>query len=218
MENLPREGGALLICNHTAYADALLLQAATSRPVRFVMSRDVFKNWVWAKPIFRLTSCIPIHTSDGPRALAKSLKEARKALENGAVVGIFPEGALTTNGNLMKFNKGFEKIARNSGCPIIPAHIGNIWGSIFSNKYGRPGLRRPERLPRTVTVRFGKPLPTNTTAEDARQVIAEMGAEEATEKSLRNGQTLCHRFVRQARRHWGRRTLTDGQYHAFQSY
>jgi acyl-[acyl-carrier-protein]-phospholipid O-acyltransferase/long-chain-fatty-acid--[acyl-carrier-protein] ligase len=209
VENLPREGGALLICNHTAYADALLLQAATSRPVRFVMSRDVFKTWKWAYPFFKLTDCIPIHTSDGPRALAKSLQEARKAMENGAIVGIFPEGALTTNGNLMKFNKGFERIAKNSNCPIIPAHIGNIWGSIFSFKDGKPGLRRPEQFPRPINVRFGKPLPTDTSADEARRAIAELGAEYATEQSRRPGQTLSHEFIRRARRNWIRPIASD---------
>ncbi len=209
IENLPREGGALLICNHTAYADPLLLQAATQRPVRFLMSRDVYKTWKWAKPIFKLTDCIPIHTSDGPRALAKSLREAREAMEAGAIIAIFPEGELTKNGNLMKFNKGFEKIAKNSGCPIIPAHIGNLWGSIFSFYYGKPGLRRPHKLPYPVSVRFGAPLPTATPAEEARRVIAELGAEYAIEKSLLPKQTLNHAFIRQARRNWFRPIMTD---------
>lgn len=202
VENIPREGGALLICNHTAYADALLLQAATGRPIRFVMSRDVFKTWKWAYPFFKLTDCIPIHTSDGPRALAQSLKEAREAMEAGAIVGIFPEGALTTNGNLMQFNKGFERIAKNSGCPIIPAHIGNIWGSIFSFKNGKPGLRRPDQFPRPVYIRFGTPLPADTAADEARRVIAELGSEYATEQSLLPRRTLAHQFLRQARKNW----------------
>jgi acyl-[acyl-carrier-protein]-phospholipid O-acyltransferase/long-chain-fatty-acid--[acyl-carrier-protein] ligase len=209
IENLPREGGALLICNHTAYADALLLQAATARPVRFVMSRDVFKQWKWAKPVFTLTDCIPIHTSDGPRALAKSLQEARKAMEDGALVAIFPEGALTRSGTLMQFNKGFERIAKNSNCPIIPAYIGNIWGSIFSFYRGKPGLKRPLKLPYPVSVRFGKALPCDTHADEARRVIAELGAEYATEKSLMPGQTLSHAFLRQARRHWLRPAASD---------
>ena len=209
LENLPREGGALLLCNHTAYADALILQAATQRPVRFIMSRDIFKTWKWAKPIFKLTDCIPIHTSDGPRALVKSLQAARETMEDGAIVGIFPEGELTKNGNLMKFNRGFEKVARNSHCPIIPAHIGNIWGSIFSFKNGKPRLRIPKQFPRPVTVRFGKPLPANTPADEVRRVIAELGAEHATEKSNRPGQTLSHHFLKQARFHWFRPIATD---------
>ena len=209
LDNLPREGGALLICNHTAYADALLLQAATGRPIRYVMSRDVLKTWKWAYPFFKLTDCIPIHTSDGPRALAKSLKEAREAMEAGAIVGIFPEGELTTNGNLMKFNKGFERIAKNSGCPIIPAHIGNIWGSIFSFKHGTPGLRKPEQFPRPISVRFGAPLPPHTPADEARRVIAELGAEFAIEQSLVSGNTLPHHFVSQARRNWLRPLASD---------
>ncbi len=209
LENLPREGGAMLICNHTAYADALLLQAATQRPVRFVMSRDVLKTWKWAYPFFKLTDCIPIHTSDGPRALAKSLQEARKTMEAGAIVAIFPEGELTKNGSLMKFNRGFEKIAKKSNCPIIPAHIGNIWGSIFSFKDGSPGLRRPEQFPRPVTVRFGKALPADTPADEARRIIAELGAEHATEKSQRPGQTLTHKFLKQTRRRWFRPIASD---------
>ncbi len=209
LDNLPREGGALLICNHTAYADALLLQAATSRPVRFVMSRDVFKKWTWCKPIFNWTSCIPVHTSDGPRALAKSLQEARRAMENGDIIAIFPEGHLTRNGSLMQFNKGFEKIARNSTCPIIPAYIGDIWGSIFSFYRGKPGLKRPLKFPYPVSVRFGKPLPSDTKADEARRVIAELGAEYATEKSLLPGRTLSHQFIRQARRYWFRPIASD---------
>jgi acyl-[acyl-carrier-protein]-phospholipid O-acyltransferase/long-chain-fatty-acid--[acyl-carrier-protein] ligase len=209
LENLPREGGAMLICNHTAYADALLLQAATARPVRFVMSRDVFKTWKWAWPFFKLTDAIPIHTSDGPRALAKSIQDARKTMEDGAIIAIFPEGKLTTNGNLMEFKKGFEKIARHSGCPIIPAHIGNIWGSIFSFKHGAPRFRRPEQLPRPISVRFGKALPPDTSADEARRVIAELAAEYATEQAHQPGQTLNHAFIAQARRHWFRLIATD---------
>jgi acyl-[acyl-carrier-protein]-phospholipid O-acyltransferase/long-chain-fatty-acid--[acyl-carrier-protein] ligase len=209
LENLPREGGAMLICNHTAYADALLLQAATQRPVRFVMSRDVFKTWKWAFPFFKLTDCIPIHTSDGPRALAQSLKEARETMEAGAIVAIFPEGELTKTGNLMKFNKGFEKIAKKSNCPIIPAHIGNIWGSIFSFKNGKPGFRIPRQFPRPVTVRFGAPLPADTPADEARRVIAELGAEHATEKAQRPGNTLSHKYLKQARLHWFRPIASD---------
>jgi acyl-[acyl-carrier-protein]-phospholipid O-acyltransferase/long-chain-fatty-acid--[acyl-carrier-protein] ligase len=211
IENLPREGGALLICNHTAYADPLLLQAATQRPVRFLMSRDIFKTWKWCKPIFTLTDCIPIHTSDGPRALARSLKEAREAMEAGAIIAVFPEGELTKNGTLMKFNKGFEKIARNSNCPIIPAHIGNLWGSIFSFKRGKPGLKRPVKLPYPVSVRFGKPLPATTPAAEAREIIAELGAEYAIEKSQEPKQTLNHSFIKQARRNLFRPIASDTQ-------
>ena len=209
IENLPREGGALLICNHTAYADSLLLQAATQRPVRFLMSRDVFKTWKWARPFFSLTDCIPIHTSDGPRALVQSLKEAREAMESGSIIAIFPEGKLTRNGSIMKFNKGFEKIARNSNCPIIPAHIGNLWGSIFSYRDGEPGLRFPFKLQYPVSVRFGKPLPSDTTAEKARAIISELGAEQAIATSLEPENTLPHKFIYKARQHWHKEIASD---------
>ena len=202
IENLPAEGGALLVANHTAYSDANIIQSATSRPIRYVMSRDVFRNWGWCRPIFRLTGAIPLHTGDGPRQLARALENARNILREGGVVCIFPEGKLSRTGAMEEFRKGFEKIAKGTGVPIIPVHLNNLWGSMFSFKYGHPGLRMPRQLKYPVSVRFGAAMPTDTSAEQAREAIAELGVETATEDSLRSGSTLAARFVSRARRSW----------------
>jgi acyl-[acyl-carrier-protein]-phospholipid O-acyltransferase/long-chain-fatty-acid--[acyl-carrier-protein] ligase len=209
LENLPREGGALLVANHIAYGDATIIQSATQRQIRYVMSRDIFASWSWCRPIFRITRAIPIHTSDGPRALVHSLNNAREALLQGSLVGIFPEGELTRTGALQPFHKGFEKIAKGTGCPIIPIHLDNLWGSIFSFRHGEPGLRWPSRLPLHVTVRIGKPLPPTATAEDARLAVAELGVETAVERASRPGNTLTRRFLNQARRCWPRPIARD---------
>jgi len=209
LENLPRAGGALLAANHIAYGDATIIQSVTQRQIRYVMSRDIFAAWGWCRPIFRITRAIPIHTSDGPRALVQSLNRARQALLDGELVGIFPEGELTRTGSMQAFHKGFEKIVRNTACPIIPIHLDNLWGSIFSFRYGEPGLRWPRSFPLRVTVRIGKPLPSSATAEEVQQAICELGAETATEHSVRPGNTLAHRLLSQARTHWRRVIARD---------
>jgi acyl-[acyl-carrier-protein]-phospholipid O-acyltransferase/long-chain-fatty-acid--[acyl-carrier-protein] ligase len=209
LENLPREGGALILSNHIAYGDATIIQSATQRPVRYLMSRDVFKSWHLFRPIFKLTGAIPIHTSDGPRKLAASLGDAREALRQGALISIFPEGELSKNGNMQTFHKGFEKILKGTNVPVIPVHLDNLWGSIFSFRHGNPGFKWPRRFPYPVTVRFGKALPSTVTACEVRQAIAELGAETATEKSQRAGNTLAHRLLKSARKNWKQTLVSD---------
>lgn len=209
LENLPREGGALIVSNHIAYGDATIIQSATQRPIRYLMSREVFKSWNLFRPIFKLTGAIPVHTTDGPRKLAESLGNARKALKDGALISIFPEGALTKNGNLQTFHKGFEKIAKGTDVPIIPVHLDNLWGSIFSFRDGKPGFKMPRRFPYPVTVRFGKPLPTDVTAADVRQAVSELAAETATEQSQQSGNTLSWQLVHSARKSWRRIVVKD---------
>ena len=209
LENIPREGGALLVSNHIAYSDATVIQSVTQRQIRYVMSRDIFAGWGWCRPLFRIVRAIPVHTSDGPRALVRSLNCAREALEQGALVGIFPEGQLTRTGAMQAFHKGFEKIAKGTGCPVIPIHLDNLWGSIFSFRHGEPGLRWPRRLPLRVTVRVGRPLPCGTTADEARLAVSELGAETARARAARPGNTLPRRLLTQARRHWFRRIAQD---------
>ena len=202
LANLPRTGGALLVSNHTAYADAVVLQSVTQRSIRYLMSREIFKTWGWCRPIFRLMNTIPIHTHDGPRKLIESLGTARDSLEQGDLVGIFPEGELTRTGMLQPFHKGFESIVRKTTCPIIPIHIDNLWGSIFSFRNGEPGWHWPRRLPLRVTVRIGAPLPPTATADEVRQAVAELGVESAAERANRPGNTLPQRLLDQARRRW----------------
>ncbi len=209
LENLPREGGALLVSNHIAYSDATIIQSVTQRAIRYLMSRDIFSGWGWCRPVFRITQAIPIHMGDGPRALVQSLNNAREALLHGSLVGIFPEGELTRTGSIQAFHKGFEKIVKDTGCPIIPLHLDNLWGSIFSYRNGTPGFRWPRRLPLHVTVRIGKPLPSTATAEDARQRIIELGVETAAEHATRPGNTLARRVLTQARSHWSNLIARD---------
>jgi len=136
LDRVPAEGGALLVSNHVTWADALIISAALDRPVRFVMSRQIYTQ-SRMKPLFDLMRVILISTQDGPKQVARALREARRGVEQGEVVCIFAEGALTRTGNMLPFNAGLERIAKGTQCPIIPVHLGGLWGSIMSHAYGR---------------------------------------------------------------------------------
>jgi acyl-[acyl-carrier-protein]-phospholipid O-acyltransferase/long-chain-fatty-acid--[acyl-carrier-protein] ligase len=209
IENLPREGGALLVANHTAYGDATILQSVTQRPIRYIMSREIFSGWGWCRPLFRISNVIQIHTSDGPRALVHAIAGAREALQQGWLVGIFPEGRLTPNGTIQTFHKGFEKIAKGTSAPIIPVHLDNLWGSIFSCRYGEPGFRWPKSLPLRVTVRIGKPMKPDATTEEVRQAVVELSVQTAVDHAARPGNTLGQRLIKQVRSHWTRLAASD---------
>jgi 1-acyl-sn-glycerol-3-phosphate acyltransferase len=75
---------------------------------------------------------------------------------------------------MQPFKKGFEHIVKNTDIPVIPLHLGNLWGSVFSFYYGEPGIRLPRSLFRRVIVRIGKPLPPTATAEEVQQAVASL--------------------------------------------
>jgi acyl-[acyl-carrier-protein]-phospholipid O-acyltransferase / long-chain-fatty-acid--[acyl-carrier-protein] ligase len=151
LENLPHEGGALLVANHVSYSDGVIIQSMSHRMIHPIVSRDIFATWGWCQPAFRLCGAILVHPNDGPRALVRTLNTARETLLKGDLVVIFPEGQLTRTGEMQPFKKGFEHIVKNTDIPIIPLHLGNLWGSVFSFYYGEPGIRFPRSLFRRVT-------------------------------------------------------------------
>jgi acyl-[acyl-carrier-protein]-phospholipid O-acyltransferase/long-chain-fatty-acid--[acyl-carrier-protein] ligase len=105
------------------------------------------------------------------QAVRQALEQARQALQQGHVVCIFAEGAITRTGNLLPFKRGFERIIDGLDVPLIPVHLDRVWGSLFSFKDGRSVWKWPSRLPYPVTVSFGAPLPATTTAEQARHAV-----------------------------------------------
>jgi acyl-[acyl-carrier-protein]-phospholipid O-acyltransferase/long-chain-fatty-acid--[acyl-carrier-protein] ligase len=203
--NLPKKGGALLVCNHVAHADALLVQACTSRFVRFVMHRSFYQKW-WANPIARLMGYVSIDADGTPRETLRALREAADRVAAGDLVCIFAEGAISRTGTLQRFNRGLEVIMRRTDAPIIPVYLDQVWGGITSFTNGRV-RRLPDRIPHGVTVAFGAPMPATSTANEVRQSVQELGAECARLHS--DQELLSTRFVRQARRHPFRFCLSD---------
>jgi 1-acyl-sn-glycerol-3-phosphate acyltransferase len=143
-EHIPAEGPAVLVCNHVSFIDAVLLMAASPRPIRFIMDHRIFRVPVlgW---LFRLAKAIPIAPQkEDPAAYEEAFAQAVQVLREGDLLAIFPEGAITRDGTLQPFKGGVMKIleaARSEGIdpPVIPMALTNLWGSYFSRVEVREG-------------------------------------------------------------------------------
>jgi 1-acyl-sn-glycerol-3-phosphate acyltransferase len=143
-EHIPTEGAAVLVCNHVSFIDAILLMAASPRPIRFIMDHRIFKVPVlgW---LFKLAKAIPIAPQkEDPAAYEAAFARALQVLREGDLLAIFPEGAITRDGQLQPFKGGVMKIiesARAEGIepPVIPMALTNLWGSYFSRIEFRGG-------------------------------------------------------------------------------
>ncbi|WP_224984354.1 acyl-[ACP]--phospholipid O-acyltransferase [Geomonas agri] len=206
-DNLPVEGPALLIPNHVTWADALLLTATCQRRIRFVMERSIYNTPI-LRSLFRLMGVIPVSSADGKREMLEFIKSARAALDEGYMVCIFAEGALTRNGMLGEFRGGFERIVKGTDYPIIPVYIGGAWGSILSYAHGKLLSRLPAFSPYPVTILFGTPMPAASLAAEVRQKVAELSCDYfASRKEQRRA--LPEYFIRTARQHWKRCAVAD---------
>jgi len=208
-EAIPARGGALLTPNHASWVDAVLLIAATDRPIRFLMFKGAYENPV-IKPFAKMLKFIPIASDQGPREMIHSLREASEALRNGEVVCIFPEGEITRIGQMLPFRRGFERIIKGIDVPIIPVNIDGIWGSIFSFSRGHFLWKWPRSIPYPVRITFGKPLPSTATAPEVRQAVQELGVD-AFQRRRRYMKPLTRSFMKAARRHPRRFAMADGR-------
>src|SRR5206468_1016089 len=112
-ENVPSRGPALLVCNHLSHIDGALVGACIQRFVRFLVYKPYYEHWA-VNPLLRMLRAIPI----GPgREAAAAVQEARRQLQNGHVVCIFAEGAISRTGNLLPFKRGLEHIVGGLDIP-----------------------------------------------------------------------------------------------------
>ena len=206
-DNIPAKGGALLVCNHLSFADALLLIAATDRPIRFLMSKDIYESR-WIKPFAKILGAIPVSSGQRPRELIHSLQAASDAIRAGEVVCIFAEGQITRLGQLLPFQRGFERIMKNLDAPIIPVALDGVLGSPTSFDRGKMVRHFPEHLPHPVTVSFGAPLPATATHIEVREAVRALIAD-AWQYRRAKMEPMPRGFVRAARRHPRRFFMTD---------
>ena len=207
-ENLPERGGALLVSNHLSLADALFVIASTGRRIRFIMHRDQFNRW-WVKPVARMLKVIPISADFGPKELIKSLKMASDCVKNGEVVCIFAEGEISRiGGQTLPFRKGMELIMRKLDAPVIPVHLDNVWGSIFSFQHGRAYWKMPRQIPYPVTVSYGEQMSSGSLPHEVRREVVALGSEAWDQRKGRLP-TIGQAFVKTARRARGRMAFAD---------
>jgi 1-acyl-sn-glycerol-3-phosphate acyltransferase len=166
-ERIPAQGAALLICNHVSFVDAIVLMAASPRPIRFVMDHAIFRTPVlgW---IFRHGKAIPIASAkEHPETYERAFAEVSKELADGQLVCIFPEGRITDNGELYPFKAGMMKILARDPVPVIPMALQGLWGSFFSRKNG-PAMTKPFRrgILAKIGLTVGEPVaPADVTPE-----------------------------------------------------
>ena len=152
LKNLP-PGGFLLLPNHISWVDAVLLQVACPRPIRYIIDASIYRNRV-LHPIFRTLKCIPIDS----RHSRNAIREAAERIAQGEIICLFPEGQLTRSGTLLRLRRGYELIAHQANAPVVPVWLDQLWGSIFSFQGGRYFTKWPRNIPYRVTIAFGNPL------------------------------------------------------------
>lgn len=157
--NVPDDGAALIVCNHVSYMDALILSATIPRPVRFVMYYRIF-NIPVMRWIFRTAKAIPIAGArEDPALMQAAFDEVDNALAGGELVCIFPEGALTRDGEMAAFKSGVEKILERRPVPVVPMALRGMWASMWSRRDTRLGrMRVPRRFRAHVEVVAGPPV------------------------------------------------------------
>ena len=173
-EHIPTEGAAILVCNHVSFVDPVLLMAASPRPIRFIMDHKIF-----AMPVlggfFKLAKAIPIAPQrEDPAAYEQAFAKARQVLNDGDLLCIFPEGALTRDGELAEFKGGVMKLLETNPVPIVPLALQNLWGSFFSRKDGN-AMSKPFRrgwFSRVGLVAGDALAPTGVTPAALRERVA----------------------------------------------
>src|SRR5437016_2379650 len=155
-EDLPK-GGFLLLPNHITWVDAIVLQLACPRPIRYIIDEEFYRKPL-LHPFLRTVRCIPIDT----RYPRSAIRAAAEQIAAGEIVCLFPEGQLTRSGTLLRLRRGYEVIARETKSPVVPAWLDQLWGSIFSFQGGRFFTKLPKKIPYRVTIAFGKPLSAET--------------------------------------------------------
>jgi len=205
-DHVPNRGPALVICNHISFVDPLLVGACVQRFIRFVVYKPYYEHPAlhW---LMKLMHAIPA-SAGSRREIVTSIEQARAALQQGHVVCIFAEGAVSRTGNMLPFKRGFERIVDGLDVPIVPVYLDRVWGSVFSFKGGRFFWKRPVKLPYPVTVAFGRPLPSSTKAHEARLALMELGSEMALQRHAPH-ETLAFHFVRSARRRFFAFAMAD---------
>ncbi|NND47217.1 MAG: MFS transporter, partial [Woeseiaceae bacterium] len=159
LENIPSTGPAVVVCNHVSFMDPIILGGSVRRPMRFVMWYKIFEIPL-LKFLFKTAKAIPIASArEDKQLMDEAFEKVDAELAAGNVVCIFPEGGITSDGEIQRFRPGIEKIIQRRAVPVIPAALGRLWGSWFSRRQSG-GIRKiPRRFFTRVPVTFGEPVP-----------------------------------------------------------
>ena len=158
LDNIPDEGPVIVASNHVSFVDPLIVGGIIRRPVNFVMYYKIYRIPV-LNFIFRTGKAIPIASrAENPEILEQAYRRMHQVLDSGDVLGIFPEGAITHDGNIQPFKAGIDKIIKEKPVPVVPVALCNLWGSLFSRR-DPVHKRRPYKFWANIELRIGAPVP-----------------------------------------------------------
>jgi len=163
LERIPDEGPALLVCNHVSFVDALLIGGAIRRPIRFVMYYKIY-NLPVLNFVFRTAGAIPIAgRGEDEATYERAFVRIAQYLADGELVCIFPEGKLSSDGEIDVFKGGVNRILQETPVPVIPLALRGLWGSFFSRD---PNKGFFKRLWSRVTLVAGAAIPVEAAQPD----------------------------------------------------
>src|SRR5207245_10477562 len=116
----------LIAPNHITWVDAIILQLASPRAVRFIIDEEFYRKPA-LQPVLRMVRAIPIDR----RKPREAIRRATDQIEVGQIVCIFPEGQLSRTGTLARLPRGLEMIARHAKATVVPGFLDHLWRSIF---------------------------------------------------------------------------------------
>ena len=171
IDNLPKNGPVLFLGNHISWIDFALIQWATPRTIRFVVHDDYYR-----KPIFNWILRGVGAVSIRPENSRNAIQNIVSLLNDNCVVGIFPEGHISTTGELSDFKRGFEKILSEckDNVVVVPFAINDMWGSFFSKAPKSIKKKKKFNLRRSVNVNIGKPLTSETNRNAVKSSIGKL--------------------------------------------
>ncbi len=197
LENIPKEGGVLFVSNHVSYLDGVFLYDSLPKNVRFFAHSNFVPDILAG--VARDTGLIRVLPG---KKVVQALKTAREALKNGDWLGIFPEGGITRTGQIKAFEPGFLSILKGAeDTPIVPVHIGGLYGSMFSYKYGDKKFTFwPRKLYNDVIVSFGKPIYKPAYPMQVQRAVEELGVDTMREHSKKKLPIPGRILIRAARK------------------
>ena len=192
LENLPAQGGVVVVSNHVSWIDGVLLLWMLPRNIRFVVDGGNFTGGLtkWLASAFDTILMMP-----NPKSIGRALKTGRQGLIDGDVIGIFPEGGITRSGQLLAFRPGVTKILKGTEAPVVPVWVDGMWGSVFSFSGGKFFFKWPDRWRRKLLCYIGEPMPANTPIDLMRSKLQDLGAQ-ATIDNRKQFPTLARRIIR----------------------
>ena len=204
-DNLPAEGGALLVVNHVSWLDGVLLLLASSRPLRVIVYAPYCSKGL-PKLLGQLFGVIPIDA--GPKSIRAALETAKQALRDGELVAIFPEGNITRTGQLQPFKGGMFKILEAAPVPVIPVYLDELWGSIFSFHGGRFFWKWPRHWRYPISIHFGPAIERPDDVHRVRAAVEQLGTKAHEQRKTRT-MILPKAFLRKCRKAMFRTKVSD---------